>query len=126
MLERIAQSPLRMPWLLSGWLWIGVVVYFTLTPTPPQVDLGIDHADKLEHMAAYFWLMGWFIPLYPARRARLMIAVALIVMGITLEFLQYLGGVRYLELADMVANTSGVLIALFGAEWVRRRNALSE
>ena len=119
--ERLSESPVRQAWLLSGWFWIGLVVYLTLTATPPQVDLGLDHADKLEHLAAYLWLMGWFAPLYPARRPRLTIAAALIAMGITLEFLQQLGGVRYLELADMVANTAGVVTAFLASEWLSKR-----
>ena len=119
--ERLSESPVRQAWLLSGWFWIGLVVYLTLTATPPQVDLGLDHADKLEHLAAYFWLMGWFAPLYSARRTRLTIAAALIAMGITLEFLQQLGGVRYLEFADMVANTAGVVTAFLASEWLSKR-----
>lgn len=106
-----------------GWCWVALVVYFTLTPSPPRMDLGIDFADKLQHLFAYAWLMGWFAPLYPDRRPRLRVAVALVALGITLEFLQYLGGVRYLEVADMLANATGVLMAFGVWSWIERRPA---
>ncbi|GAB6039980.1 hypothetical protein JCM17961_06530 [Endothiovibrio diazotrophicus] len=119
---RLAESPLRGWWQLFGGGWLTLVVYLSLTGSPPQVDLGIDAADKLEHLAAYGWLMGWFAPLWPAWRHRLRLAAALIALGITLEFLQQLGGVRHFEVADMAANATGVLIAFGGWQWIGKRN----
>ncbi|MCW8955240.1 MAG: hypothetical protein OQL09_00025, partial [Gammaproteobacteria bacterium] len=39
-----------------------------------------------------------------------------ILLGIVLEYLQALGGVRYFEWADMLANSAGVLLALLLAQ----------
>lgn len=98
---------LRTIWLALGWLLIAAVVYLSLTPSPPTVGASVN--DKLSHLLAYGVLMSWFMPLYPARAARRRLAVGFIAMGVLIEVLQSLGGVRFFELADMAANTLGVL-----------------
>ena len=107
----IVQAALRL-----GYLWLGIgvclvvfVIYETLTAHP--VDIGVQVSDKYLHTVGYFALMGWFVQLYDTVRARLVLAVFFILMGIGLEFLQELGGVRYFEVLDMVANGLGVVIA---------------
>lgn len=96
-------------WLALGWLLIAVVVTLTLMPKPPASVMGIVVWDKLGHTLAYLVLMGWFAQLYPNRRPGL--ALGFVAMGVGLEFLQALGGVRHLEIADMIANSLGVLVA---------------
>lgn len=55
--------------------------------------------------------MGWFCWLYRRPGARALHAAAFILMGIGLEFLQAQTAYRTYEVADMVSNTAGVLIA---------------
>jgi VanZ family protein len=93
-------------WLGVGWALVATVVYLSLTGSPPQAD--VPNWDKIGHVLAYFALMVWFADLYPRRRATA--AMALAVMGFTLEGLQGLGGVRTPEAADMLANLSGVML----------------
>jgi VanZ family protein len=100
---------LRKLWLAIGYGLIVFVVYETLTSHP--IDLGVHVSDKYMHTVGYFALMGWFMQLYATRKGRLFWAVFFVAMGITLEFLQELGGVRYFEVNDMLANGLGVIIA---------------
>ena len=95
-----------------GWLLILLVCYFSLTPTPPKIDIKFEYLDKLEHMLSYLVLMAWFAQLYHTKQSRIYYALFFIVLGITIEILQGLGGIRYFEYSDMLANTSGVVMGL--------------
>lgn len=88
---------------------MGLVVYLSLTPTPPTVPLG-KYADKWEHVAAYASLMWWFCQLQLPMRQRLRTALLLISLGIALEFVQRATGVRTFEVADMIAGGTGVIL----------------
>ena len=91
-----------------GWGWAAAIVWLSLTPAPP--DLDIAYGDKLGHFIGYGLLMSWFCLLYPSRITRISYAAAFIAMGIGLEFLQGQLGYRTYEVFDMYANTLGVLI----------------
>lgn len=96
-------------WLSIGYLLVVFVIYSSLSTS--DVVLEISLSDKLMHTLAYFGLMGWFMQIYRSRYAGVLLAVLFIAMGISMEFLQNMGGVRHFEVADMFANTLGVLIA---------------
>lgn len=101
----------RRAWLAGGWLLVGVVAYLSLTSHPPEfAPLLFPHADKLEHGFAYASLSLWFCQIYVRGYPRAVMAVILVGLGITLEFLQGLGGYRMFEVADMLANGLGVLL----------------
>jgi VanZ family protein len=95
-------------WLGTGWLLVGAVVYLSLTPAPPELDL--PDGDKLGHVLAYSVLMFWFVQIYHRRRARVWFAVGFVLLGIASEFLQGYGGQRQFEIQDMVANSIGVAL----------------
>jgi VanZ family protein len=92
----------------GGWLLAAAIVVLSLAPQPP--DLDVPHGDKLGHFAAYSLLSFWFCWLYPARRSRLAYVAGWIAMGVALEFAQGATGYRHFELADMAANSLGVLL----------------
>ena len=96
-------------WLAIGWGLVALVIYLSLTPQP--VELRVSHGDKYMHSLAYFVLMGWFQQLYPGRLSRLLLLTLFVAMGIGLEYLQGLSGVRFFDPADMIANTLGALLA---------------
>ncbi len=100
----------RALWLTIGYIMIAFVIYSSLDTTPMQL-VDFDGGDKYLHMTAYFGLMGWFLQIYHTRKMQIILACGFISMGITLEFLQALGGVRFFELYDMLANSTGVLLA---------------
>ena len=97
-------------WLAIGCLLIAMVIWLSLTPDPVSIPV-IDVSDKLQHAFAYAVLMGWFGQLYQRPMMRLGYAFSFVLMGVVLEFAQGLSGQRTYELADMLANTSGVLLA---------------
>ena len=96
-------------WILVGLSMVVFVIQVSLTSNPPSLDF--EMSDKYMHTVGYFGLMGWFIQIYHQQKARYILAAIFIAMGIGLEFLQELGGVRYYEVSDMLANTLGVLLA---------------
>lgn len=110
-MSKSISTPLKykLLWLSIGYLMVLFVIYSSLSTS--EVVLEISLPDKLIHAIGYFGLTGWFMQIYRGRRAGLLLAALFIAMGISLEFLQDLGGVRYFEVADMFANTLGVLIA---------------
>lgn len=67
--------------------------------------------DKVMHAIAYGSLMGWFAQIYRHDLTRLILVVAFIAMGILIEFLQSMTPRRQFEFLDMVANTSGIVLA---------------
>lgn len=99
----------RSAWLAAGWLLVGLVAYLSLMPHPPE-PLSFHYADKFEHGFAYASLSLWFCQIYLQARQRVAVVAALIALGITLEFLQGAGGYRMFEIADMAANSCGVLL----------------
>jgi VanZ family protein len=107
-MNRLKYEPL---WLFVGLSMVIFVVYSSLTSDPMNVDMGFEWQDKVLHTIAYFGLMGWFIQIFHQQKTRYVLAVVFIAMGISLEFLQDFGGVRYFEVSDMFANTLGVLLA---------------
>ena len=97
-------------WLSIGWLLVLLVCYFSLTSNPPKIDIKFEHLDKIEHMLSYLILMAWFAQLYHTKQSRIYYALFFIVLGIMLEILQGLGGIRFFEYMDMLANGTGVII----------------
>ena len=108
MVRRVSLNSL---WLGAGWLGVAAVVYFTLVPDPPKLD--IEQGDKVQHLVAYASLMLWFAQVHTTQTQQRMTALLLVAMGITLEFAQGLTGYRFISTADMAANAAGV-----GAGWL--------
>jgi hypothetical protein len=108
---------LRFPnlWLAIGFLLIMFVIVVSLMPNPPHVA-HFSGNDKLGHFAAYIAITFWFDQIYTRNRARWRLALAFVILGISLEYLQRLSGYRTLEYADMGANAAGVLCALLLAQ----------
>jgi len=107
----VIELGLHRVWLGLGWLWIVLVCYLSLMPHPPQ-PVSFEGVDKLEHLLAYVGLMLWFCQVYISRAARIKLLFGLVAMGVVIEILQGMSGYRYFEYADMLANSSGVLIGL--------------
>ncbi len=93
-------------WQCLGWLMVAAVIWLSLTPTPPQPPSFLSW-DKADHLIAYGALMYWFAQAF-VRHWRW--PAFLIGLGLLLEVLQGLGGVRSLDGFDMLANTLGVFV----------------
>lgn len=118
-------------WWRLAFLALAVfVTWQTLTPDPDDTENSMalarwiaqalfrseDMGDKVAHFMAYAALGG------SAAFGRLQILglrspviAAIAVYGMALEGLQGLGGVRQPEIADAIANASGVIAAFAGA-----------
>jgi len=99
-------------WLIIGYVLVALVMYLSMTSAPPLPDVEVPYFDKLGHFLAYFVLMGWFAQIYHVKKMRAIYALAFIFMGLVMEFVQSFDPARMAEFADMVANTSGVVVAL--------------
>ena len=105
------QFKFRRLWQLVGILLVASIVTLSLMHKPPAVLPPIKFGDKFGHMIAYLVLMGWYVQLFHVRIQRWILMLTFIGMGVGIEFLQGLGGVRYFEWADALANTTGVVLA---------------
>jgi hypothetical protein len=96
-------------WLAIGISLVLVLVYGSLTPARALPPIG--GSDKFWHAATYFVVMGYFAQVFAAVRTRLLIATALIALGVTIEFIQpYVN--RHFDWFDALANGLGVALAL--------------
>ncbi len=107
-------NTLRFPnlWLAIGFVLITLVIVASLMPNPPHVAQFRGN-DKMGHFAAYVAMTFWFGQIYTRTRVRWTIALAFVILGVSLEYLQRMSGYRTFEYADMGANAAGVLCALF-------------
>jgi VanZ family protein len=117
----------RRLWLYTGHGLLVGLIFFSLapsTPSPVQV-LG----DKLAHLLVYAMLMTWYAQILARPRQQALAAAGLVTLGLLLELLQGLGGVRQLDWVDAVANTVGVALGWLAARtplgrlvyWLDRR-----
>jgi VanZ family protein len=107
-------------WLSLGCVMVALVVYLSLTSSPVDTGLSFPYQDKVFHAFAYFVLMTWFAQIYHGRLQRNVIAVMLVIMGVMLEYLQSFDPDRYYEYADMLANSTGVVLGLLVTlTWVK-------
>jgi hypothetical protein len=101
----------RKVWLACGWIFVALVIYLSLNTNP--LDAGRLEGVKVGHFAAYSWLMFWFSQIQQKGHRRAFIAIALVVMGVGLEYLQGFVGYRTFAYSDMGDNAIGV-----GAGWI--------
>lgn len=104
----MSERAFRLGWSLVGWFGAGLILYLSLTPHPPELD--IEQGDKLQHMAAYAVLMGWWAQMAASDRPNARIAAVMLGFGILIEFLQAGTGYRTFSYADMVADAVGIAL----------------
>ncbi|SBV36814.1 VanZ family protein [uncultured Stenotrophomonas sp.] len=99
-------------------LWASAVlavIVVCLIPPPPLPPLP-ENSDKLEHFAAYFLLATGAVQLFRRGRVLLAVGVALVAMGVCIEFAQgTLTETRSADPFDALANTVGVVVGLMTA-----------
>jgi VanZ family protein len=102
---------LRGFWLMTGYALVGLVVYLSMTSSPVKLNFGFMYQDKVFHALAYFALMFWFAQIYHEKIQRRMLVLIFLLQGLLMEYLQSMDSARTAELADMLANTAGVILA---------------
>jgi len=95
-------------WQAIGLALVLTVITASLVSIAPVLPLR--GGDKLHHLAAYATLMYWWGMVQPSRRMTWI--VALVVLGVSLEFAQSLVPNRFMEWQDALANAIGVALAL--------------
>ena len=95
-------------WLAGGWLLVFLAMVMSVLPGLPTFT--VQYSDKIFHATTYFILMTWFSGIYLPSRFWL-IALALALLGVALEFLQTLFPYRFFDSWDIAANISGVALA---------------
>lgn len=115
-------------WLLLGGVLVALVIYLSLSDISlPQVPS--DSGDKINHLIAYGVLTVWFGQLFLTWNKRAVVALALIALGVSMEFIQGMTDYRFFEWQDAVANLCGVVLGIIairlGADnillWVEAR-----
>ena len=97
-------------WLSLGIFLIGFATLMSLISVPDPLKAVILN-DKLTHVAAYGCLMGWFAQIFRHDLTRAALVVLFVVLGVGMEYLQSMVPSRHFEVADMLANTCGILLA---------------
>lgn len=97
-------------WLSIGMSLIITVIALSLMAPPTDIMDALPN-DKFGHFIAYFALMGWFAQIYHTNKQRWLYLIAFLILGLLLEILQGLGGVRHGDWVDMLANSAGVVSA---------------
>lgn len=100
---------LRKVWLAVGWFAVCILIYESLTPSPPSLP-EFPLADKLTHFLVYTLIMLWFGFVYSPGKKYSLLGLSLILLGVILELLQGAGGNRSMEVSDASANALGVLV----------------
>ena len=88
-----------------------VVIGASLMPAKAVVIVFGSVNDKIEHAIAYAGLMVWFGGMF-RRASQLWVGVALVALGGALELLQGLTPTRTPDIADLAADSVGVLLGL--------------
>ncbi|MDX2220105.1 MAG: VanZ family protein [Burkholderiales bacterium] len=100
-----AFSGLRRWWIAAGVLIVAAIWIGSLMPAPPRMPGG----DKIHHFAAYALCSFFWCALATRLRDKVMCVIGVALMGVLIEFLQGVSGLRHFESADMIANALGAL-----------------
>ena len=99
--------------------WLGVWIFGWLlcvllsVITPPTISFDVSNSDKIGHLMAYGTLSAWAVMLFRQKRTWILNAVALIFLGIAMEFAQgYLTTTRMMDWHDALAHAMGVGLGL--------------
>ncbi len=105
--------PLRWPraWLCAWSALVVAVVVASLLPARDLPPMPFEGVDKIEHLLAYAAMATGAIMLFASRATQAAVAIALVALGIGLEFAQgAMTDSRMADGADALANAMGVAI----------------
>jgi VanZ family protein len=100
-------------------LWLGIWVFgwvlcivLSLGP-PPPIPTAVPDGDKIGHTLAYAVLSAWAVMIFRSRAAWLRSAVALMALGVAIEFAQgALTANRTADPFDALADALGIVLGL--------------
>jgi len=97
-------------WRLSFWIVVALLLYLTITPTPPK-PIHIPQIDKLYHCIAFTGTTFLLLAAYQSVKQYWVIAL-MTSLGVIIEIIQYFVPGRGFSIADMVADFVGVLVGV--------------
>ena len=113
MLADILLSPrLTRLWQLGFWLSLGIILYLTLTPNPPD-PIKLRDIDKLYHFIGFVGFTTLFTLAFPRLKLWLVIPLAAL-LGVAIELAQLYIPHRGFSGWDIVADWLGVLSGAAG------------
>ena len=83
--------------------------YLSLRSIPPEIGSLFSYQDKLMHLAAYTLLMTIYLFTMPIKGVAFILSIGI---GIIIEHLQPLTGIRFYEIGDIGANSLGVILGI--------------
>jgi len=86
-------------WLTIGYSYIAFIFIGSLLRTP-EVNVIMNHTDKIIHFLLYFILVAWFIQLYKTTTQRVIILIAALSLGMCIEILQGMTAYRRFDILD--------------------------
>ncbi len=101
--------------------WLLFTSVLSLSLLPISSAQLIAHGDKINHALAYGTLYYFAVRAYGFRFPLWLLAVALVMFGLGIEFVQSLTGYRFGDPWDLLANTSGILVIWLAFNLRRRR-----
>lgn len=114
--EAVACRAMSLIGIAARFAFVAGAVAVTILCLLPSEDLpAVPLWDKLEHLLAYALLAASGGIAYPRRRARLWIALFLLMLGAVIEYTQGFVPGRDASAADMFANAIGILIGIAAA-----------
>jgi VanZ family protein len=115
MIESGIAAAVQRSWLTAGLALMALIVWGSLTPTPPNIELPLPQFDKVEHFGAYLLLTAWFTAAFTRRW--LWVALFFAFLGGAIEIAQGYTG-RDPDWFDWFADCAGVAAgAWFPARW---------
>jgi hypothetical protein len=102
-----AQLRRRGAWHAFGLAFVALVIFLSLAPKAP--DAGRFVGVNTGHVLAYAWLMFWYAQIFWRNPQRFAVALALVALGVVLEYLQALTPTRHFAYEDMRDDAIGVL-----------------
>lgn len=94
-------------WFFVGLLLVAATLLMSLVPL--QMGHSVPHQDKLMHMVGYGGLTLWFLLVMRHHRALIVVPLAMVVLGISVELMQGLTSYRSPEGKDALANALGCM-----------------
>ena len=102
------------------WLWLFIIAYLSLTPQTHS-PITFDHMDKLLHLGSYGLATLLTLIAYP-HKDKISLALLLFAYSFSMEIGQLFVENRLFEIADLVANLSGILLATYLIKTLRITN----
>jgi VanZ family protein len=120
-------------WFLLACAYTFFVFAISLIKINPSIDVDISNFDKLVHAGIYFiFTIVWFVFFVKKDHKHVFYAALLkasalaLVVGIVIEYLQYLNpNARSGDVKDVIANAAGIVIAMLCIVQIKKYRALN-